>query len=105
MDPQEIDLLFTDLIMPGAMNGRQLVDAALLRRPLLKVLFTSGYSEDAIIHNGRLDTGVLLLAKPYRKTELARMLRSALTTEGMLQPAPEGPIVSPTAPSAPATAA
>jgi signal transduction histidine kinase/ActR/RegA family two-component response regulator len=101
---QEIDLLFTDLIMPGAMNGRQLADQALLRRPLLKVLFTSGYSEDAIIHNGRLDTGVLLLAKPYRKTELARMLRSALTAEGTLQPAP-GPIASPTAPSAPATAA
>jgi CheY-like chemotaxis protein len=102
---QEIDLLFTDLIMPGAMNGRQLANQALLRRPLLKVLFTSGYSEDAIIHNGRLDTGVLLLAKPYRKTELARMLRSALTTEGMLQPAPEGPVVSPPAPSAPPTAA
>jgi signal transduction histidine kinase/ActR/RegA family two-component response regulator len=91
---QEIDLLFTDLIMPGLMNGRQLADAALRCRPQLKVLFTSGYSEDAIIHNGRLDTGVLLLAKPYRKTELARMLRSALTAVIKLEPAAEEPVAS-----------
>jgi PAS domain S-box-containing protein len=73
-----IDLLFTDVIMPGAMNGRQLVDAALTRRPALKTLFTSGYTENAVIHHGRLDPGVLLLAKPYRKPELARMIRLAL---------------------------
>ena len=74
-----IDLLFTDVIMPGGMNGRQLADAARQRLPDLKVLFTSGYTENAIIHHGRLDPGVLLLAKPYRKSELARMLRVALT--------------------------
>jgi PAS domain S-box-containing protein len=74
----EVDLLFTDVIMPGAMNGRQLVDEALRRRPLLKTLFTSGYTENAILHHGRLDDGVLLLAKPYRKPELARMIRVAL---------------------------
>lgn len=73
-----IDLLFTDVIMPGAMNGRQLVDEALVRRPGLKTLFTSGYTENAIVHHGRLDTGVLLLAKPYRKSDLARMIRLAL---------------------------
>ena len=73
-----IDLLFTDVIMPGAMNGRQLVDEALKRRPALKTLFTSGYTENAIVHHGRLDAGVLLLAKPYRKPELAKMLRVAL---------------------------
>ncbi|MFB9268223.1 PAS domain S-box protein [Bradyrhizobium erythrophlei] len=77
-DNAGIDLLFTDVIMPGAMNGRQLVDEALKRRPALKTLFTSGYTENAIVHHGRLDTGVLLLAKPYRKSELARMLRTAL---------------------------
>jgi len=76
--PQEIDLLFTDMIMPGSMNGRQLADAALLRRAALKILFTSGYSNDAIIHHGHLDAGVLLLAKPYRKSDLARMIRTAL---------------------------
>jgi PAS domain S-box-containing protein len=74
----DIDLLFTDVIMPGAMNGRQLVDEALNRRPSLKTLFTSGYTENAIVHHGRLDSGVLLLAKPYRKPELARMIRMAL---------------------------
>jgi PAS domain S-box-containing protein len=73
-----IDLLFTDVIMPGPMNGRQLTDEALQRRPSLKVLFTSGYTENAIVHHGRLDTGVLLLAKPYRKSDLARMIRMAL---------------------------
>jgi CheY-like chemotaxis protein len=77
-----IDLLFTDVIMPGRMNGRLLVDEALKRRPALKTLFTSGYTENAIVHHGRLDSGVLLLAKPYRKTELARMIRLALGSNG-----------------------
>jgi PAS domain S-box-containing protein len=75
------DLLFTDVIMPGAMNGRQLADEAVRRRPMLKVLFTSGYTENAIVHHGRLDPGVLLLAKPYRKSDLARMVRIALATD------------------------
>jgi PAS domain S-box-containing protein len=73
-----IDLLFTDVIMPGTMNGRLLADEALRRRPALRTLYTSGYTENAIVHHGRLDSGVLLLAKPYRKSELARMLRMAL---------------------------
>jgi PAS domain S-box-containing protein len=73
-----IDLLFTDVIMPGSMNGRQLVDEALKRRPSLKTLYTSGYTENAIVHHGRLDSGVLLLAKPYRQSDLARMIRMAL---------------------------
>jgi CheY-like chemotaxis protein len=72
------DLLFTDVIMPGAMNGRQLANEVQKSKPGLKVLFTSGYTENAIIHHGRLDTGVLLLAKPYRKSDLARMIRTAL---------------------------
>ena len=76
--PQEIHLLFTDMIMPGSMNGRQLADRALQRRASLKILFTSGYSNETIIHHGHLDAGVLLLAKPYRKSDLARMIRAAL---------------------------
>jgi CheY-like chemotaxis protein len=71
------DLLFTDVIMPG-LNGRQLADEILKIRPGLKVLFTSGYTENAIIHHGRLDEGVLLLAKPYRKSDMAIMIRKAL---------------------------
>jgi CheY-like chemotaxis protein len=72
------DLLFTDVIMTGIMNGRQLADEMARRRPGIKVLFTSGYTEDAIVHHGRLDPGVLLLAKPYRNAELALMIRRAL---------------------------
>jgi nitrogen-specific signal transduction histidine kinase len=74
----EFDLLFTDVIMPGAMNGRQLADEIQMSRPDLKVLFTSGYTENAIIHHGRLDSGILLLAKPYRKSDMAVMIRKAL---------------------------
>ena len=73
-----IDLLFTDMIMPGAMNGRQLACEIKRVRPSIKVLFTSGYTDNTIIHHGRLDTGVLLLAKPYRKSEMARMIRRAI---------------------------
>jgi len=76
--PQAIDLLFTDMIMPGSMNGRQLAAAALKRRASLRILYTSGYSNEAIIHHGQLEAGVLLLAKPYRKSDLARMIRTAL---------------------------
>jgi PAS domain S-box-containing protein len=73
------DLLFTDVIMPGKMNGRQLADEVLKTRPDLRVVYTSGYTENAIIHHGRLDSGVLLLAKPYRKSDLARIIRKALS--------------------------
>jgi CheY-like chemotaxis protein len=75
---RHFDLLFTDVIMPGTMNGRQLADEIARRRPDAKVLYTSGYTENAIIHHGRLDTGVLLLPKPYRKSDLAGMIRRAL---------------------------
>jgi PAS domain S-box-containing protein len=81
------DLLFTDLVMPGPMNGRQLAEEASKRRASLKVLFTSGYTEDAVIHHGRLARGVLLLAKPYRKADLARMIRQALAADGTLRDA------------------
>jgi DNA-binding LytR/AlgR family response regulator len=64
--------------MPGGMNGRQLADEVAKLYSPLKVLFTSGYTENAFIHNGRLEAGVLLLSKPYAKSELARMIRKAL---------------------------
>jgi CheY-like chemotaxis protein len=75
---EEIDLLLTDVMMPGSINGRELAVEALNRRPSLKVLYTSGYSENAMVQDGYLDPGVLLLAKPYRKVDLARMIRVAL---------------------------
>ncbi|WP_044540509.1 ATP-binding protein [Bradyrhizobium sp. LTSP885] len=73
-----VDLLFTDVIMPGLMNGRDLATEAERRRPGLRVLYTSGYTENAIDHDGKLDEGILFLAKPYSRAELARMLRVAL---------------------------
>jgi CheY-like chemotaxis protein len=75
------DLLFTDVIMPGQMNGRQLTDEMAKRRSPLKVLFTSGYPKSAIVHHGRLDADVLLLTKPYTKQEFARMLRTAIESD------------------------
>jgi CheY-like chemotaxis protein len=75
---KKIDLLFTDLVMPGSINGRQLAVEALRRWPSLRVLYTSGYAEGDPIHQGSLDAGILLLAKPYRKAELAKMIRAAL---------------------------
>ena len=89
---QTIDLLLTDMIMPGSMNGRQLSDAARRRRPSLRVLFTYGYTENTVIHYGRLDAGVLLLAKPYRKSDLARMIRAALGADTKLQPPTPDPV-------------
>jgi PAS domain S-box-containing protein len=72
------ELLFTDVVMPGAMNGRQLAQEVLKRRPQARVLFTSGYTEEAAMRQGHLDQGVNLLSKPYRKAELARKVRDAL---------------------------
>ncbi len=73
-----IDLLFTDVIMPGGLNGPALAEAARLVQPGLPVLYTSGYTENAIVHQGRLDDGVQLLTKPYMRAELARKVRTAL---------------------------
>jgi signal transduction histidine kinase len=81
------DLLFTDMIMPGGMDGRQLADEVAKRRPSLRVLYTSGYTEDAMLHHGRIDPGVGLLSKPYRKAELARRVREVLdAAAGSRQP-------------------
>jgi PAS domain S-box-containing protein len=76
---QPFDLLFTDVVMPGGMTGRQLAAKVSSRQPGTKILYTSGYTENAIVHQGRLDRGVMLLSKPYRKSELARMVRLAIT--------------------------
>ena len=73
-----VDLLFTDVVMPGGMNGRQLADAASSRQPDLKVLFTTGYTRNAIVHHGRLDAGVEMISKPFSFGELSARVRAML---------------------------
>jgi CheY-like chemotaxis protein len=75
---RRIDLLFTDIVMPGGMNGRELAAKACAARPALRVLFTSGYSDNVFIRDGRREAGPRLLGKPYRRAELARVLREVL---------------------------
>jgi CheY-like chemotaxis protein len=76
----DIDLLFTDIVMPGGMNGPALAAAVREVRPRLPVLFTSGYGEYADVEGGRLDSGAQLLAKPYGRADLARAIRVALAS-------------------------
>jgi PAS domain S-box-containing protein len=74
----KVDLLFTDVVMPGPIGSRDLAERAQAIHPGLPVLFTSGYSQDVIVHHGRLDEGVQLLSKPYQKEDLARRVRGLL---------------------------
>jgi PAS domain S-box-containing protein len=74
----DVDLLFTDVLMPGGMNGRALADHAVALRPSLSVLYTSGYSDRTMINNGRLEEGIHFLEKPYSRIMLARKIRAAL---------------------------
>jgi len=76
-----IDLLFTDVVMPGELRSPELARKAQERLPDMAVLFTSGYTENAIVHGGRLDAGVDLLPKPYTRDALARKVRQALKRE------------------------
>jgi PAS domain S-box-containing protein len=74
----EIELLLTDVVLPGPINGERLAAAARRSRPRLKVLYMSGYTENAILHHGRVDPGVQLLQKPFRKRDLAAKVRAVL---------------------------
>jgi NO-binding membrane sensor protein with MHYT domain/nitrogen-specific signal transduction histidine kinase/ActR/RegA family two-component response regulator len=87
------DLVLTDVVMPGRLNGKGLADEIRRRWPDTRVVFMSGYSENVLLGEGRVDGGVMLLAKPHQKAELARIIRGALTGDGGGQgvggPAPE----------------
>ncbi|MBU1375084.1 MAG: CHASE3 domain-containing protein [Alphaproteobacteria bacterium] len=76
-----IDLLFTDVVMPG-LDGRRLAEKARAERPDLKVLYTTGYTKNAIVHNGMLDAGVALIAKPFTIEQIALKVRQVLDAEG-----------------------
>jgi CheY-like chemotaxis protein len=77
-DMPNVDLLLTDVVLPGGMGGRELAEEVVRRRPGLRVLYMSGYTENAIIHGGRLDDDIWLLQKPFTKDVLARKLRQVL---------------------------
>jgi len=74
----DVDLLFTDVVMPAGLDGRQLAEEAARRRPGIRVLFTTGYTRNAIVHNGTLDQGVNLISKPFTFRELALKIRMVL---------------------------
>ncbi len=74
----EVRLLFTDVALPGGMTGRQLAEEAERRHPGLKVLYTTGYARNAIVHQGRLDPGVELIVKPFSSAALAGKIRHLL---------------------------
>jgi CheY-like chemotaxis protein len=82
-----VDLLFTDVVMPGPIRSPELARLARQALPELEVLFTSGYTENAIVHGGRLDPGVALLVKPYRREDLARKIRMMLRNRQQRQSA------------------
>ena len=75
-----IHLLFTDVVLPGGMNGKQLADEVRRGLPEVKVLYTTGYARNAIVHHGRLDPGVELITKPFSYAELAAKVRDVLET-------------------------
>jgi CheY-like chemotaxis protein len=74
----KVDLLFTDVVLPEGMDGRRLASEAVRRRPELKVLFTTGYTRNAIVHNGRLDPDVDLIGKPFTSADLGAKVREVL---------------------------
>ena len=85
-----IDLLFTDVIMPGPVRSPELARKAQERLPNIAVLFTSGYTENAIVHGGRLDEGIELLSKPYTREALARKIRHVLRNQQQRRFGPAG---------------
>jgi CheY-like chemotaxis protein len=90
-----IDILFTDIVMPGSMNGWELADQAKQVRPGLPVLLTSGYALETLVQQGRLQPGAMVLSKPYRKEALARRLREIMLVGSLAGSAPKAAVGGP----------
>jgi len=86
LNGNRVDLLFTDVVLPDGFSGRQLSDEVLKLRPSMPVLFTTGYTRNAIVHHGRLDPGVELLNKPYTQQDLARKIGEMLARSRKRRP-------------------
>lgn len=82
----DVDLLFTDVVLPGGMTGAQVAEQARAKLPGLRILFTTGYARNAIVHHGRLDAGVQLLTKPFTFADLSSKVRETLNQPGGAAP-------------------
>jgi len=76
-----VDLLITDVGLPGGMNGRQLADAALVMRPDLKILFITGYDESGVVGEGQIKSGMHIMTKPFSLDKLGRRIKSIISDE------------------------
>jgi len=85
-----VDVLFTDIVMPGGMNGWELAERAQQMKPSLKLLFTSGYALETLVARGRIHPDTAILNKPYRRPELARRLREVLDSPAVAVAPPAG---------------
>jgi CheY-like chemotaxis protein len=79
--PRPFDLMLTDVVMPGALNGKALADAVAARWPTIRIVFMSGYTDNVLGNRGEIDGDVRLLNKPFRKSDLAQMIRQTLDTQ------------------------
>ena len=90
---ETLDLLLTDVVLPGRLRGKDLADLVRRANPSARILFMSGYTENAIVHDGKLDDGVMLLIKPFRSEELAKMVAVALSRGVPATQSAEGKVV------------